>query len=440
MPSVCRFNDRFLFPRGDRGLIDWVVVRNLIAAVAAGLLIGIERGWRLRDSRAGSRVAGLRTFTLLGAAGGLIALIAQVLGPLVGAVPLAGIVAVLVIGYAKSVSGKEQRDATSVVAAIIVLALGLLAGSGQAGLAIAGATLTTLVLAAREKSHRFLDRLGRRDVNSLAYYAVIAGGVLPFLPNDRFGPYGAWNPFQLWLVVVLVTGFSFAGYIANRLIGERKGTLATAIIGGAYSSTAVTASLAGRMRAGEKGPWTAGIAIATAVMFIRILVLVGALAWPVLLPILRVIGPAMIAAWLVSFAVWRRSRHEKESGAPETARNPIALLPALGFLVAVAGAALLVRWSQANFGESGVAWSLFVAGSFDVDAAIITLSGLPKDAVVPSIAALALGGTVAVNMAFKMAVAGVTARRQGLAAVVALGVSLAVLLATLGWIWLSMKK
>ena len=84
-------------------------------------------------------------------------------------------------------------------------------------------------------------------------------------------------------------------------------------------------------------------------------------------------------------------------------------MPALGFLVAVAGAALLVRWSQASFGESGVAWSLFLAGSFDVDAAIITLSGLPTDAVVPSIAAFALGGTVAVNMA----VEGVTARRQG---------------------------
>ena len=420
-------------------MIDWVIVRGLIAAVAAGLLIGIERGWRLRDSRDGSRVAGLRTFTLLGAAGGLIAIIAQALGPLVGAVPLAGIVAVLVVGYAKSVGKNEQSDATSVVAALFALALGLLAGAGQAALAIAGAALATLVLAAREQSHRFLNGLSRRDVNSLAYYAVIAGGVLPFLPNHRFGPYGAWNPFQLWLVVVLVTGFSFAGYIANRLIGERKGILATAIIGGAYSSTAVTASLAERMRAGEKGPWTAGIAIATAVMFIRILVLVGVLAWPVLWPIVRVIGPAMIAAWVVSFVAWRRSKHEKESGNAEAARNPIALLPALGFLVAVAGAALLVRWSQASFGENGVAWSLFVAGSFDVDAAIITLSGLPKDAVVPSIAALALGGTAAVNMAFKMAVIGVTARREGLAAVAALGASLAVLLATLGWFWLTMK-
>ena len=407
-------------------------MRGLIAAVAAGLLIGIERGWRLRDSRDGSRAAGVRTFTLLGAAGGLIALIVQTLGPLVGAMPLAGIVTVLVLGYVRSLGKKDQLDATTLVAAIIALTLGLLAGSGQAGPAIGGAALTTLVLAAREQSHRLLDRLSRRDVNAMAYYAVIAGGVLPFMPNNRFGPYGAWNPFQLWLVVVLVTGFSFAGYIANRLIGERKGTLATAIIGGAYSSTAVTASLAERMQRGDKGPLTAGIVIATAVMYVRILVLIGLLAWPVLWPLLQVIGPAMIVAWMASFVAWRRSGHEEESGPAEAARNPIALVPALGFLAAVAGAALLVRWSQASFGESGVAWSLFVAGSFDVDAAIVTLSGLPKDAVVPSIAALAVGGTVAVNMAFKMLVAVVMARRQGLAAVTALGLSMAVLVATLG--------
>lgn len=414
-------------------------MRGLIAAVACGLLIGIERGWRLRESPDGSRAAGLRTFTLLGAAGGLIALVVQALGPLVGMVPLAGIVMVLVLGYVRPVGESDRRDATTLVAAIIALSLGLLAGSGQAGMAIAGAALTTLVLAVREQSHRFLNRLSRRDVNSLAYYAVIAGGVLPFLPNHRFGPYGAWNPFQLWLVVVLVTGFSFAGYIANRVIGERKGTLATAIIGGAYSSTAVTASLAARMRAGENGPWTAGIAIATAVMFIRILVLVALLASPVFWPILRVIGPAMVAAWAVSYIAWRRSRHVKESGNDEAPGNPIALLPALGFLVAVAGAALLVRWSQATYGESGVAWSLFVAGSFDVDAAIVTLSGLPTDAVAPSIAALALGGTVAVNMAFKMVVVGVTARRRGLAAVMVLGVSLIALFATSGWVWLTLE-
>ena len=413
-------------------MLDWVIVRGLLASVAAGLLIGIERGWHLRDRRAGSRVAGIRTFTLLGAAGGLIALIVGRLGPLIGGLPLAGIVAVLVVGYARSAN--RDRDATTLVAAMIALSLGLLAASGMAAMAMAGTALTTLVLAVREQSHRFVRRLSRQDIDALAYYAAIAGGVLPFLPNRRLGPYEAWNPVQLWLVVVLVTGFSFAGYIANRLIGERRGTLATAIIGGAYSSTAVTASLAQRLRAGEQGPFTAGIAIATAVMYVRVLILITVFAAPLFWPMLRAIGPALTAAWAVSLIAWRRSGTAEESGKAQAARNPIALVPALGFLVAVAGAALLVRWAQANFGESGTAWSLFFAGSFDVDAAIVTLSGLPRSAIAAPIAALAIGGTVAVNMAFKIGVAAITARRKSLPAVTALGVSLAVLLVTLAWI------
>ena len=360
------------------------------------------------------------------------------LGPVIGAVPLLGIVAILLIGYARSVSGQD-RDATTLVAAMIALSLGLLAGSGMTGLAMAGAALTTLVLAVRERSHRFVRRLSRQDVDALAYYAVIAGGVLPFLPNRRFGPYDAWNPFQLWLVVVLVTGFSFAGYIANRLIGERRGTLATAIIGGAYSSTAVTASLAERLRAGEQGPFTAGIAIATAVMYVRVLILIAVLAAPVFWPMLRAVGPALVAAWGVSLVAWRGSGNVSESGKPKAARNPIALGPALGFLVAVAGAALLVRWAQASFGESGTAWSLFVAGSFDVDAAIVTLSGLPQNAIDAPIAALAIGGTVAANMVFKIGVVAVTARARSLPSVATLGASLAVLLVTLVWIAISLS-
>ena len=410
-------------------MIDWLDLRGLIVAIAAGLLIGIERGWHLRKRRAGSRVAGIRTFTLLGAAGGLIALIVAALGPLVGAIPLAGLVAILVIGYTRA--GTAERDATNHVAALIALSLGLLAGSGMAGVAIAGAALTTLVLAVRERSHRLVRTLSQQDIDALTYFAVISGGVLPFLPNHRYGPYQAWNPFQLWLVVVLVIGFSFAGYIANRLIGERRGTLATALIGGAYSSTAVTASLAQRLRAGEQGPFTAGIAIASAVMYARVLILIAVLATPIFWPMVKVVGPALIVAWIVAAIAWRRSAGADDQAMPQAARNPISLVPALGFVAAVAAAALLVRWAQASFGQSGVAWSLFLAGSFDVDAAIVTLAGLPVNAVAAPVAAIAIGGTVAVNMAFKMIVAAVTARGKALPGVATLAASLGVLLATL---------
>ena len=108
--------------------------------------------------------------------------------------------------------------------------------------------MIVLILAMRDELHGFVDQLDEKDVKALARFAVIALAVLPFLPDQPIsGPYGAWNPSKLWWVVILVTGFSFAGYIANRIFGARHGTIATALIGGAYSSTAVTQSLAQRL-------------------------------------------------------------------------------------------------------------------------------------------------------------------------------------------------
>ena len=165
------------------------------------------------------------------------------------------------------------------------LGLGFVAGFGQPGLAIAGATLVTLLLALKAELHGLLDRLDEDDVKALARYAVIAGAVLPFLPNGHYGPLGAWNPQRLWLVVVLVTGFSFLGYVANRIFGERHGTVATGLIGGAYSSTAVTLSLAQRLGSEKAGAEPAAIAFATAVMYLRVPILIAILATRVLLAI-----------------------------------------------------------------------------------------------------------------------------------------------------------
>src|SRR5205085_7325257 len=109
---------------------------------------------------------------------------------------------------------------------------------------IAGAAVVTLILALKAELHGFLEKLDQDDVKALARYSVIALAVLPFLPSGQYGPLGAWNPQKLWLVVVLVTGFSFLGYVANRIFGERHGTVATALIGGRSSSPAGAQSLA----------------------------------------------------------------------------------------------------------------------------------------------------------------------------------------------------
>nr|WP_294847133.1 MgtC/SapB family protein [uncultured Sphingomonas sp.] len=403
------------------------------SGLAIGALIGIERGFKLREMADGSRVAGIRTFTLLGLVSGVAGLLTST-HPLVAAALVSGLVLVLALAYAPRL--RVAPDATSPIAAIATLAAAFLAGSGAVGLGLAIAAIVVLILALRQDLHGFVDRLDEKDVKALARYAVIALAVLPFLPDRQMGPLDAWNPAKLWWVVVLVTGFSFAGYVANRIFGAAHGTIATALIGGAYSSTAVTQSLAQQLgKSDGHGPESAGIALASAVMYVRVIVLVAIFAPRLLTDFAILIAPALVVAWLAGWWLWRNCQN---SSGPAPPGNPIALIPAFGFLIFVAIAAVAARWAQSSFGESGIAVLLFMMGALDVDASIVTAGGLPPEAISASLAAVAIGGTIIANMSVKIGVTMAYGRARSRPAVIALGSSTCVLAATLLIAWLRM--
>ncbi|MEP6983800.1 MAG: DUF4010 domain-containing protein [Sphingomicrobium sp.] len=406
---------------------------GIATALACGLLIGIERGFDLRGLRPGSRVAGVRTFALLGLVSGLAGLAGRFGQSLAAGALVGGAVAVLAIGYAHDPGLKEKPDATTPVAALVTVGLGFIAGFGEPRFAIAGATIVTLLLALKAELHGLLDKVDEADVKALARYAVIAGAVLPFLPSGYYGPLHAWNLQKLWLVVVLVTGFSFLGYAANRIFGERHGTIATALIGGAYSSTAVTQSLAQRLgREQRAGAENAGIALASAVMYLRVLLLIAVLSTRVLLPFTIIILPALIVAWAAGSWLYRKA---PKGDVPASPGNPIAIVPALGFLVFVAFAAIAAKWAAGRFGEQGIAVLLLIVGSTDVDTAIITLGNLPSSAISPLLAAMAIAGTIIANMAVKIGITLAYAGRRGLPAVVAMASSVAALAMMIALAW-----
>jgi uncharacterized membrane protein (DUF4010 family) len=402
--------------------------------LAIGSLVGLERGFKLRDQKEGTRVAGVRTFALIGLGSGLAGIIA-VKQPIAAAAIIIAILGYLAIAYAPRLEAKG--DATSPIAAAVTVAAAFLAGLGSVGLALAAGAVLVFILALKDSIHEFVDRLDQKDISALARYGIIALAVLPFLPNEAMGPYDAWNPSKLWWVVILVTGFSFAGYVANRIFGERKGTIATALIGGAYSSTAVTQSLAQRLGTEEGGgAEPAGIALASAVMYLRVIVLVAILANRILLPFVMVIAPALVVAWGAGWWLYRKAEASKSVASPG---NPIALLPALGFVAFVAAAAVIARWAQGQFGEQGIAVLLFLMGSMDVDASIVTAGGLPPSAIGADLAAIAIGGTVVANMAVKIGVTLAFAKSKGKSAALALLASTAVLVVTLVIAWLELE-
>ncbi len=407
----------------------------MLGATAVGLLIGIERGWTLRTRKAGQRAAGIRTFIVLAIASGIAGLLVQSEVKLVGATIISALGLLVAVAYAREARISGQADATSAVAAIATLALGFLAGSGLPEVGVAYAALVTMVLALRTETHRWIATLDEADLKAAVRFAVIALAVRPFLPDQDIGPYDAWNPQDLWLVVILVTGFSFLGYVADRTLGAKHGTVLTAIIGGAYSSTAVTQSLAQRLGDGTTGEAECtGIVLASAVMYVRVILLVLVLAPRLIVPFTIIVLPALLVTWAAGAWLWRGQDDGERTNLP---RNPIALLPALGFLIFVAVAALAARWGLERFGEQGIAVMLFLMGSMDVDVAIVTAGGLPEGAVAPWLASIALAGTILANMSVKLGITLVNGGRRSHPAAKALALSMLVLAVSIAFWWVN---
>jgi uncharacterized membrane protein (DUF4010 family) len=378
----------------------------------------------------GQRVAGIRTFTLLGLLAGIAGSLGSTGQAMSAAALIAGAAAILVIGYLHRPNLEERPDATTPIAGLATLGLGFIAGAGEPALAIVGAAFSTLILALKAELHRLMGKLDEEDVKALARYAVIAGAILPFLPSGSYGPYGAWDPQKLWLVVVLVTGFSFLGYVANRIFGARYGTIVTALIGGLYSSTAVTQSLAQRLNSDKAGgAEPAGIALASMVMFVRVVVLVALLATRMLVPFALIVAPALIVA--AAAGVWLFSKSPRSKG-PAPPGNPIALIPALGFVIFVAIAVVAGAWAKGRFGQEGIAVLLLIIGAIDVDVAIVTAGTLSPDAIGSLLGAIALAGTILANMTVKLGITITYARSKGGTAAIALVSSMFALAVSIG--------
>lgn len=399
---------------------------GLLAAVGIGLLIGLERGWRQRNEHAGGRVAGIRTHALLGLGGGLCGLLAGKVSVWFGLAGAVGMIAALVLAHRARLAGPDDNvSATNAVVGILTVLLGVAITSGFLREGIVAGGAMTLILAMRERLHGWLRTLSAEDVRAVALYGAITLVVLPLLPDRNIGPYEALNPRNLWLVVVFVTGLSFAGYWASKKVGNAQGTIIAAAIGATYSSTAVTAELSRRLRGGKEDalPLCAGIAAATAMMPIRVSILVAVLLPKVLRPFLIMVGPAIAVSILFAVLLFWRTQGGKGAGVSPR-KNPFDFWPAVGFAVLVGAIIIASRWTIEEFGDRGVSALIGLTGLYDVDAAIATASHLPDGLLSPSALAALLALPVLVNSVLKgVLVPALGGTREGLHAAVPLMVS-----------------
>lgn len=348
---------------------------RLVVALAVGLLIGLEREWRQRAAEDKSSHAGLRTFGLIGLLGGLANVLNWSAGGWLLPSALLALGVLLVADLKLGTGAAPGRDITTLVAALVTALLGALATSGEAPLAVATAVVVTFLLNLKSRLHHWVDALSETEIAGVLRLLVISLVILPVLPDKGYGPYAALNPRTIWFFVVLISALSFAGYFAIRLLGPRRGHLATGLFGGLVSSTATTAALArlGRRDVTAVYSLASGIALANAVMAVRMTVVVAlidpelarAAAWP--------LGWAAAMALLMTALFWQRGRRSSETETPEI-QNPFELGPAIRFAAMLAVTLVLASFLEDRYGQSGLQVLAAIAGLVDVDAITLTVA------------------------------------------------------------------
>ncbi|MBY3095193.1 MgtC/SapB family protein [Rhizobium laguerreae] len=397
--------------------------QRLSLALAIGILVGIERGWREREAAPGKRVAGIRTYGLASFLGGFCGFLQPVVGPILPTAIFAFFCITILAFSRLQAEREEDYSATGAIVAITVFALGFGAVVADMSATAASAVAITALLAAREPLHGFVKKLTWLELRAALILLTMTVVILPILPNETVDPWQTINPFELWMMTILVGAVSFAGYVLIRLSDTRFGILLTGASGGLVSSTALTLSFA---RQSKQVPalsrlLSAGAMLAGAVSLTRVLLICGVIAPTVLKELAPSLGPAA-AILAISGGLAGLSRRSDNS--PDfSPQNPLEVTVVLRFALLLGIVIIVTRATLTVFGTQSLAAVAFITGLGDLDAITLSVAKLAPHNLSADAAARAIAIAAVANL---LAKAGLAASAGSIAYAVRLAITSAI--------------
>ena len=386
------------------------LLQRLAAALAIGLIIGIERGWKQRSEAEGERTAGLRTHALAGLLGGIwgaLTLDAGAWGPVGLGLAFAAFTGVIATYRYREMLREGSFGATTVVAAMIAFALGALAVLGDPRVAAAAAVAATMLLALKSALHAWIERLTWEELRSGLVLLAMTLILLPLLPDRELAPWFPVNPREVWLMTIMIAALSFAGYVVIRVAGARLGVLLSGLVGGLVSSTAVTLNMAhlAREHPAHTKTFAAATMLAGAMMMLRVLVVVAAINFALLPSLALPLILGALAQWGLGAAVARHVGGEGESAPPLALTNPLDLAAVLQFGALLAVIMALTNGIAAWAGSPGTFALAAISGIADVDAISLSMARLAPNRLDATTAVTAILIAVAANSIAKVVIA-----------------------------------
>ncbi|MBI2581819.1 MgtC/SapB family protein [Candidatus Woesearchaeota archaeon] len=353
-------------------MVELVVVGNFLLALALGALIGLEREYA-RYRKHAHDYAGIRTFPLIALFGALSAFLGEIVNPLILVVGILLMGALIILSYFVLSSGnKKFHGATSEVAGFLTFFIGVLSYFGEIQLAVLLTVIITIILYSRTMLHQFAQHLKKEEMRSTLLFAVIAFVILPFLPNQGYGPHQLFNPYLTWLMVVFISGISFVGYILMKWFGER-GIQFAGLLGGLASSTAVTLSFTEKsnQQSALYKTLALGVILANGVMFGRVLLEVFALNRMLFIQLLFPMIILMLVTGTFSYLMWKKVKNVNEK---IELKSPFTLKPAIKFAAIFAIVLAFLKLAETHLSSQGVYLVSFLSGLADADAITLSLA------------------------------------------------------------------
>jgi len=373
------------------------ILISLAVALGIGLLIGLEREQSTppQNDEDSNFLGGARTYPLFALAGALSALLGQSWGAWVIVLAFSTLFTLLAIAYVNAIWARRDRGITSDAAFIVTFFLGVLcASSGPTEVAerrfiIAAAVgvAVTILLSIKPMVHSWIHTVSKEDVYTTLKFLLVTVIVLPLLPNQTYDPLEVLNPFEIGLMVVLITGISFVGYVAIRLLGPGRAMGLIGLVGGLVSSTAVTLSSANQARLQTRlhDLLAMAVALASTIMAVRIGVEVG-IIYPPLLRSLALPLAVMSLAGLgwAGFFYWRGQHAVTQGTAEVPLTNPVELSTAVKFGLLFAGVLFGAKAANVYLGDKGLYLAGILAGMADVDAITLSMANLVREGLDPA--------------------------------------------------------
>jgi uncharacterized membrane protein (DUF4010 family) len=355
-----------------------------------GLLLGLSLflGLAFEDFFAHSntkRPGGIRTFPLLASAGGVLYLFDPThFLPFTAGLIVLGIW--LAIFYRQHVGERDEAGEPNVGLVVPALnahayILGAVALALPPWVAVAFTVTAVLLLTGREQLHALARRLELKEIVTAGEFLILTGIILPLLPNKPVTELTTITPRLAWLALVVVCTLSYASYLAQRYWAAAARGLWMAALGGLYSSTATTVVLARQAKSDDamRGQAEAGITLATAIMYLRILAVVAFFN----MALARELAPALCGLSLAGLAVcalqfrYAKPSADSQSSASalqRTGRNPLELGPAAIFAFLFIAVSFVSSWAKAQFGSSGIYALAAIVGVTDIDPFVLNLA------------------------------------------------------------------